>query len=201
MNMKYFPCVAALFVFPLLASAQTATPKPAAPPTDIEALLQHPILSPDLAVAETQAYCEPKVPRMPRVRTLAEWQAFADQTRRDVLDRIVFRGVLAKQWRDAKTKVEWLDTIEGGPGYHIKKVRYEALPGLWIPALLSQPDKVSAKMPVYLAVNGHEANGKAAPYKQILCINLAKRGIATLNIEWLGMGQLRADGFAHARMN
>lgn len=138
---------------------------------------------------------------MPKVKSLTEWQSFADQTRRDVLDKIVFRGALAKQWRDAKTKVEWLDTLEGGPGYHIKKLRYEILPGLWIPALLYQPDKPAARMPVHLAVNGHDAVGKAAPYKQIRCINLAKRGVASLNVEWLGMGQLRSDGFVHARMN
>ena len=138
---------------------------------------------------------------MPKVTSLNEWKAFADKTRSEVLDKIVFRGVLAKQWRDAKTKVEWLDTIEGGAGYHIKKLRYEALPGLWIPALLYQPDKPAAKMPVHLAVNGHDADGKAAPYKQIRCINLAKRGITSLNVEWFGMGQLRSDGFVHARMN
>src|SRR6185436_19909453 len=95
------------------ASAQQAPAKTQPPPpTDLEMLLQHPILPPKLAVEEAQAYCEPKVPRMPEVKSLDEWQAFADQTRRDVLDKIVFRGALAKQWRDAKTKVEWLDTIE-----------------------------------------------------------------------------------------
>src|SRR5262249_9079464 len=55
--------------------------------------------------------------------------------------------------------------------------------------------------PVALAVNGHDRNGKAAPYKQILCINLAKRGLLVLNVEWLGMGQLRSENFAHYRMN
>lgn len=187
--------LAALSV-PLLAQ------KPAPPPpSDLEVMLQHAILPADLPARESQLFCDPKVPRMPKVKSLAEWQAFADQTRRDVLDKIVFRGALAKEWRDAKTKVEWLDTIEGGPGYHIKKLRYEALPGLWIPALLYQPDKPATKMPVHLAVNGHDAVGKAAPYKQIRCINFAKRGIASLNVEWLGMGQLRSDGFVHARMN
>ncbi|MCF7786890.1 MAG: acetylxylan esterase [Prosthecobacter sp.] len=176
--------------------------KPAAPPpSDLDVLLQHAILPKDLPTTEAQNYCEPKVPRMPKVTTLDEWQTFAGQKRREALDKIVFRGALAKQWRDAKTKVEWLDTIEGGPGYHIRKLRYEILPGLWIPALLYQPDKVEAKMPVHLAVNGHDGNGKASPYKQIRCINLAKRGIASLNIEWFGMGQLRTDGFTHARMN
>lgn len=138
---------------------------------------------------------------MPQVTSREEWAAFASKTRRDVLDKVVFRGALAKQWRDAQTKVEWLEEIEGGAGYSIKKLRYEALPGLWIPAVLYQPDKPGAKMPLHLAVNGHDGNGKAAPYKQIRCINLAKRGIASLNVEWLGMGQLRSDGFVHSRMN
>ena len=181
------------FCLPLLAQ----TP----PPTDLEALLQHAILPSGLPERESRQFCEPRVPSMPKVTSLNEWKAFADKTRSEVLDKIVFRGVLAKQWRDAKTKVEWLDTIEGGAGYHIKKLRYEALPGLWIPALLYQPDKPAAKMPVHLAVNGHDADGKAAPYKQIRCINLAKRGITSLNVEWFGMGQLRSDGFVHARMN
>ena len=135
-----FTLILAALSLPLLAQ------KPA--PSDLELLLQHAILPADLPVRESLLFCDPKVTRMPKVKSLTEWQAFADQTRRDVLDKIVFRGALAKQWRDAKTKVEWLDTIEGGPGYHIKKLRYEALPGLWIPALLYQPDKPAAKMPV-----------------------------------------------------
>jgi hypothetical protein len=184
------------------AFSQPAAQKPQPPPpSDLELLLKHPILAPNLPLQEVQAYCEPKVPRMPKVSSLAEWQSFADQTRRDVLDKVVFRGALAKQWRDAKTKMEWLDTLEGGPGYHIRKLRYEALPGLWIPALLYLPDKPESKMPVHLAVNGHDGNGKSAPYKQIRCINLARRGIASLNVEWLGMGQLRTEGFNHGRMN
>src|SRR5262249_27641961 len=112
----------------------------------------------------------------------------------------IFRG-RAAEWRDAKTKIEWLDTIPGGPGYRIRKVRYEALPGMWIPALLYEPEKLSGKVPAHLAVNGHDGKGKAAPYKQIRCINLAKRGMPVLNLEWLGMGQLRTDGFSHGRMN
>jgi len=170
-------------------------------PSDLDVLLTHPILDKGQPESESRAFCDPKVPCMPKVASLDEWKAFADKTRRDVLDKIVFRGALAKQWRDAEAKVEWLDSIEGGAGYSIKKLRYEALPGLWIPALLYQPDKPAAKMPVHLAVNGHDGDGKAAPYKQIRCINLAKRGIASLNVEWLGMGQLRTDGFVHARMN
>jgi hypothetical protein len=117
-----------------------------------------------------------------------------------VLDQVVFRGEAAK-WRDAAGKVEWLETIEGGEGYKIKKLRYEAVPGLWIPALLYEPAKLDGKMPVFLNVNGHDGAGKVAPYKQIRCINMAKRGIIALNLEWLGMGQLRGPGFSHYKLN
>src|SRR5262249_13945845 len=59
----------------------------------------------------------------------------------------------------------------------------------------------SGKAPVSLAVNGHEAKGKAVDYKQIRCINMVKRGMIVLNVEWLGMGQLRGPGYAHGCMN
>ncbi|NDF00590.1 MAG: hypothetical protein EB034_20320, partial [Verrucomicrobia bacterium] len=163
-------------------------------------LLARDLIGPNLALAEVQAYTEDRVPLMPRLTTAAAWQKEADHLRKDVLDQVVFRGE-ARTWRTAPTKVEWLDTIPGGPGYSIRKVRFEALPGLWIPALLYLPEKITGKVPVHLAVNGHDSVGKAAPYKQIRCINLAKRGVITLNTEWLNMGQLRGPGFAHYAMN
>jgi hypothetical protein len=38
------------------------------------------------------------------------------------------------------TVVEWAGDLPGGTGYTIRKLRYEAVPGLWIPALLYEPD-------------------------------------------------------------
>ena len=43
--------------------------------------------------------------------------------------------------------------------------------------------------------------GKSVAYKQVRCINQAKRGMLALNVEWLGMGQLSGPGFHHNRMN
>jgi hypothetical protein len=54
---------------------------------------------------------------------------------------------------------------------------------------------------VFLNVNGHDGAGKAAGYKQIRCINMAKRGIIAMNLEWFGMGQLRGPGFTHYKLN
>lgn len=63
-------------------------------------------------------------------------------------------------------RVEWDGVLKGGPGYRIHKLRYEAVPGLWIPAVLYEPEGASGKVPVVLNLNGHDDPGKAAPYKQ-----------------------------------
>ena len=105
------------------------------------------------------------------------------------------------QMGENRTEIEWLETIQGGPGYRIKKLRYEALPDMWIPALLYEPQQISGRVPAILNVNGHSPEGKAYVPKQIRCINQAKRGMLALNLEWLGMGQLRTPGFDHGRMN
>ena len=162
--------------------------------------LQREIVGPVLPMTEVQHYCDRRVPEMPGVNTVAEWEQQAEEMRKGVLDRIVFRGEAAR-WRDAPGKVEWLDTIDGGPGYRIRKLRFEALPGLWIPALLYEPETLSGKVPVVLNVNGHTALGKQYPPKQIRCINQAKRGMIAMNVEWVGMGQLRGAGFGHYCMN
>jgi hypothetical protein len=163
-------------------------------------VLAHVITTPDLALSEVQKLTESHVLPVPMVQTVAEWEQYAERTRQAVLDRVVFRGAAA-DWRRAPLRVEWHDTIEGGPGYRIKKLRYEALPGLWIPALLYEPEQRTGPVAVALHVNGHDGKGKAAPYKQIRSINLAKRGMLVLNVEWLGMGQLRDENYRHSRMN
>src|SRR6185437_8941312 len=172
----------------------------AAEPSPLEQALSHEIMGPRQALLDVQDYIESRIPRMPEVKTVNEWEKHSQRIRQAVLERVVFRGEAAA-WRDAKCQVKWFETIPGGPGYRIKKLRYEAVPGLWIPALLYEPETLAGKVPVVLAVNGHDSKGKAAGYKQIRCINLAKRGMLVLNVEWLGMGQLRKPGLQHYRMN
>jgi hypothetical protein len=167
---------------------------------DLSELLAKTILSKDAALKEVQAFCEARIPKMPEVTDLKAWERTAEQLRRDVLEKVIYRGQAAA-WRDAKLGLEWLGEIEGGPGYKMKKLRYEALPGLWVPALLYEPEKLEGKAPVAMAVNGHDGNGKAADYKQVRCINMAKRGMVVLNVEWLGMGQLRGENYTHYKMN
>jgi len=176
------------------------SPTSAEDANSIESLLAQPILDADTSKNEVREFTRARVPKLQTPASAEAWTRSAEQIRQDMFDRVVFRGEAAR-WRATKGKVEWLETIEGGPEYKIRKLRYEALPGLWIPALLYVPNKLEGKVPVVMNVNGHDGEGKLADYKQIRCINQAKRGMIALNPEWLGMGQLAREFHAHSRMN
>jgi dienelactone hydrolase len=165
----------------------------------VQAALSKSILAENQPLIEVQVYTASRVKSMPMVSTARQWDEVSEQLRREILDKVVLRGE-AKRWSEAKTRVEWLDTLTGS-GYRVKKLRYEAIPGLWIPALLYEPEKLNGKVPIVLNVNGHEGTGVSTPYIQLRCINLAKRGIVALNFEWYGMGQLKTDNFNHTRLN
>src|SRR6185436_5876395 len=77
----------------------------------VETLLAREIIGPTQTLAEVQAYTENRVPLMPEVKSAEEWNRIAARLRLETLDRVIFRGEAAR-WRDARTKVEWLDTIE-----------------------------------------------------------------------------------------
>ncbi|MCL4190223.1 MAG: acetylxylan esterase, partial [Thermoguttaceae bacterium] len=166
----------------------------------LEPLLAETIVGTTLPLAEVQRYCEARVPVMPACQSAEEWQREASRLRQAILERVVYAGEAAA-WRDLTTAVEWLDEIEGGPGYRIRRLRFEVVPGMWTAGLLYEPLELSGKVPAILNVNGHTSLGKQYPAKQIRCINQAKRGMLALNVEWLGMGQLGGDDFNHARMN
>ena len=165
-----------------------------------EELLFDRILDPDQTGADVVAFVEQRLPSLSVPATAEEWEFQAEQLRSSILDHVIFRG-RAIEWRDAACRTEWLDVQDGGPGYRLRKLRFEALPGTWIPAVLYEPDHLVEPAPVVINVNGHEFAGNAATHAQLLCINLAKRGILTLNVEWFGMGQLRQPGFRHGCMN
>ena len=128
------------------------------------------------------------------------WEAESNKYRQRILDEVVFRGE-AKKWRELPLKVEHLDDTLGGPGYRIRKLRFEAVPGLWIPALLYEPTEMKGRVPGVLNTNGHDIKGFQAPYKQINCINQVKRGMIAINVDWIGYGQLTGPGFQHDQMN
>ena len=184
----------------MLATSGSPTGGADAPPSFVAEALGRRIIGPDLGLSEVRMFVEAKVPRMPQVRDLADWQDRAGRMRAETLERVVYRGEAAR-WRDLPTRVEWQETIPGGPGYRIKKLRYEAVPGFWIPALLYEPERLEGQVPGVLNFDGHDPEGMFADYKQVRCINLAKRGMIALNVDWIGMGQLRSPENNHGLLN
>src|SRR3989442_1299574 len=118
-----------------------------AAPADVEQALAKPILEPDLPLVEVQVYTATRVPAIPPVQTADQWQRQAEGLRKRVLDEVVLRGEAAR-WKDAPARVEWLDTIPTGKGYRLRKLRFEAIPGLWVAAVLyePEPERLSGKV-------------------------------------------------------
>jgi len=201
--MRLFAMLLAILI--VLPPALFAQEKELPSVESIQATLAEPILSDTTTQREVEAFCEARVLKFPAAdapeRASAEaWQKYIAGVRENVFQNVVFRGA-ASEWRNYQGKIEWQETIEGGEGYSIRKLRFEAVPGMWVPAVVYVPTKSPRKLPVFLNVNGHDSAGKAAKYKQIRCINMAKRGILVMNLEWMGMGQLRTPGFTHTKIN
>ena len=139
-------------------------------------------------------YYREKLPKLQQPECPEEWRERTDHIRRELLANVYLKGhqpgIL-----DEPPKVEWRGVIETNHGYRIRKLRYEGYPGMWIPGLLYEPGDVEGKVPAILNVNGHHRGGKAMPYKQARCINLAKRGMLALNTEFVGMGELQGSAF------
>jgi dienelactone hydrolase len=120
------------------------------------------------------------------------WRRDTPAIRRRFLHEVYLKGHESSLLKE-EPEVVWGDVIETGRGYRIRKLRYEGYPGMWIPALLYEPDDLTGMVPGVLNPNGHHAGGKAMDYKQARCINLAKRGMLALNTEFIGMGELTAN--------
>jgi dienelactone hydrolase len=154
------------------------------------------ILPPGQTQSDLKAYLLSHVPKFVAPTDAKQWTAQAERLRQRVLDEVVFHGI-PKSWLKGSPKVVWGETI-AAEGYVIRKLSYEAVPGLWVGALLYKPVNLKGKVPAVLNVNGHVGEpGMTVDYEQARCINLAKRGILALSLEWIGMGQLGGPGYAH----
>ena len=166
---------------------------------EINEWLEKSVVSPDQIRTEISEYIQQLIPSF-NVPDRTTWEHQASALRQEILDKVVFRGV-PHEWIDWKAETMWEDTLKVGPGYQIRKLRYHALPGLWIPALLYEPIQTQAKMPAILNVNGHVGPpGKSTDYEQLRCINLAKKGVLALHPEWFYFGELAGEDYKHNRM-
>jgi len=156
--------------------------------------LKRPVLKKDQAKQQIHDFIDSLCPRFHAPTDARAWAGEIPRLQRRALSEVVLRGyprgVVA-----SKPRTVWGETIrpKGAP-YIIRKVRFEAYPDYWIPALLYEPKHLRGKAPVVLNPNGHHQGGKAALYKQARCANLARRGMIALNTEFIGMSELEADG-------
>jgi dienelactone hydrolase len=76
-------------------------------------------------------------------------------------------------------------------GFHIEKLIYESLPGVYVTALLYVPDDPNSgeprKHPAILVQAGHAENGKA--HYQALCQRLVQRGYVVISWDPVGQGE------------
>lgn len=162
-------------------------------------VLKDEILSP--AVADFQmrqhiAQATAPLPKLPA--TAAEWTKSADQSRRHLVNDVVFHG-WPKAWVDSPPKFEERGVIETGHGYRIRKLRFEIVPGFYSSALLYEPEHLDGTVPAILNMSGHDGPlGYSYEFKQKRCISFAKHGILALNLEWFGFGELSKDGNDHS---
>ncbi len=182
-------CIAFAAVFMATALAQTA-------PNQIRRIVEPPLQTPDVVASELRRYLLRKAPQLPGSVSAGEWTKETVRLRRHLLDNVVFNG-WPRAWVDAPLKVEDLGLAPSGPGYRIRKLRYEIVPGMWTSAILYEPDN-AAKAPGIVNVNGHVGPpGKAVEYKQKRCIQQAKLGIYSLNLEWFAYGDMAHAENAH----
>ncbi len=157
----------------------------------IQPILREEILPPAAALFQIKHPLLQRVPAPPSADSADQWTAESKRIRESLINDVVFHG-WPKEWVNSAPHFEEAGTIEGGPGYRMRKLRYEIVPGFYSAAILYEPDKLTGKVPAILNVNGHVGPiGKAVEYKQKRCIQFAKMGMLALNLEWLAFGELQ----------
>jgi dienelactone hydrolase len=73
-------------------------------------------------------------------------------------------------------------------GYRIEKLILESQPAHYVTALLYVPEG-QGPFPAVVVPSGHSATGKAADYNQLVCMLLARHGIAALAYDPIGQGE------------
>ena len=93
-------------------------------------------------------------------------------------------GGLPKQRRPLNPRITGRIQMDG---FHIEKLIFESLPGVYVSALVYLPDDGGTKHPAVLVPSGHSANGKV--HYQALCQRLVQHGYVVINWDPIGQGE------------
>ena len=72
-------------------------------------------------------------------------------------------------------------------GFHIEKLIFQSLPGVYVTALVYVPEDGNKSHPAVLVPSGHSENGKI--HYQALCQHLVQHGYVVLNWDAMGQGE------------
>jgi hypothetical protein len=132
----------------LPAAAQVA-------PADVSSILEQSLQPGAVAAFQLAQHLKTRIPALTARATADAWRDEIDRLRRRLLDDVAFHG-WPQQWIDAGPRFTDLGSIRAGPGYRLRKLRYEIVPGLESTAILCEPDRSDGPGPAVLDLSGHE---------------------------------------------
>ncbi len=91
---------------------------------------------------------------------------------------------------------ETIETLQRD-GYSLKKIVFESVPQVPIPAHLYMPGNLNAPAPGILCVHGHWPDAKCAPQVHARAVFLAKRGFVVLALDAIGAGERAYQGITY----
>ena len=159
-------------------------------------LLEKPVQPTAVTAFQLQKYLMRRIAKPVPPASRTQWSAEAARIREHVLSDVAFHG-WPNEWIHSAPLFEQTGIIETSHGYHIRKLRYEVVPGLKSTALLYEPDSITGRAPAILNLVGHENQGNFVEYEQKRCINFAKRGVIALSLGWFGFGELAKAENSH----
>ena len=119
--------------------------------------------------------------RWEAIRTESELLQLQNQLRNRLLNRL---GGLPTEKTPLNPRITGRIQMKG---FHIEKLIFESLPGVYVSALVYVPENGVAKNPGVLVPSGHAANGKV--HYQGLCQHLAQRGYVVISWDTFGQGE------------
>jgi hypothetical protein len=185
------------FALVLTTSLCALDPAPAAPPPEAFAVLDRqpdgPRITPYLAYQTEMAWRQDDARRA---------VVAGIRTERDLLRlQVELRAKLLKMLGGLpSTRTPLNAQITGRiqmTGFHIEKLVFESLPGIFVTALVYVPDGGRRPHPAVLVPCGHSANGKT--HYQALCQRLAARGYVVICWDPVGQGERSQFWDASAR--
>jgi len=123
-------------------------------------------------------------------RRLARWAQVKTEDELLILRKELRTSVLEMIGGLPAEKTGLHATITGrvaGDSFHIEKLVYQSLPGLYVTALVYVPENGSRVHPAILVTAGHSQNGKL--HYQELCQRLVKRGYLVISWDPVGQGE------------